>query len=298
MSVQKQFASLVQTAAQVRASDLYVMPGEAGYRVFCYTATGIQPLANLTLANGEALIRHIKFEAQMDISETRRPQLGRWCYLLDKEQLYLRISSVGDFLNRESIVVRLIFAVDDQHIQLTSQSDVAAIGETMMNGAGLILLAGQMGSGKTTTLHYLAHRYLAEKMVLTIEDSVEVVQPKFLQLQVNKAAQMDYPDLLKLALRHHPDVMIIGEIRDAQTAQIVVEAALSGHLIISTIHAMPHMGIWHRLRDFGIPAGTLRQVMGGMVYQKLVIQDGNTAADLAVLTGDALAERMADWHAE
>lgn len=79
MSVQKQFASLVQTAAQVRASDLYVMPGEAGYRVFCYTATGIQPLADLTLANGEALIRHIKFEAQMDISETRRPQLGRWC---------------------------------------------------------------------------------------------------------------------------------------------------------------------------------------------------------------------------
>lgn len=75
MSVQKQFASLVQTAAQVRASDLYVMPGEAGYRVFCYTATGIQPLADLTLANGEALIRHIKFEAQMDISETRRPQL-------------------------------------------------------------------------------------------------------------------------------------------------------------------------------------------------------------------------------
>ena len=66
MSVQKQFASLVQTAAQVRASDLYVMPGEAGYRVFCYTATGIQPLADLTLANGEALIRHIKFEAQMD----------------------------------------------------------------------------------------------------------------------------------------------------------------------------------------------------------------------------------------
>ncbi|HJE32393.1 MAG TPA: Flp pilus assembly complex ATPase component TadA [Weissella confusa] len=188
MSVQKQFASLVQTAAQVRASDLYVMPGEAGYRVFCYTATGIQPLADLTLANGEALIRHIKFEAQMDISETRRPQLGRWCYLLDKEQLYLRISSVGDFLNRESIVVRLIFAVDDQHIQLTSQSDVAAIGETMMNGAGLILLAGQMGSGKTTTLHYLAHRYLAEKMVLTIEDPVEVVQPNFLQLQVNKAA--------------------------------------------------------------------------------------------------------------
>ena len=298
MSVQKQFASLVQTAAQVRASDLYVMPGEDGYRVFCYTATGIQPLASLTLANGETLIRHIKFEARMDISETRRPQLGRWRYLLDQEQLYLRISSVGDFLNRESIVVRLIFAVDDQHIQLTSQSDVVAVGEAMTSGAGLILLAGQMGSGKTTTLHYLAYRYLTEKMVLTIEDPVEVVQPNFLQLQVNKAAQMDYPDLLKLALRHHPDVMIIGEIRDAQTAQIVVEAALSGHLIISTIHAMSHLGIWHRLRDFGVPTGTLRQVLAGLVYQKLILTDEGVAADLAVLTGDVLQERVAEWHAE
>ncbi|MBJ7695043.1 competence protein ComG [Weissella confusa] len=298
MSVQKQFASLVQTAAQVRASDLYVMPGEDGYRVFCYTATGIQPLASLTLANGEALIRHIKFEARMDISETRRPQLGRWRYLLDQEQLYLRISSVGDFLNRESIVVRLIFAVDNQHIQLTSQSDVVAVGEAMTSGAGLILLAGQMGSGKTTTLHYLAYRYLTEKMVLTIEDPVEVVQPNFLQLQVNKAAQMDYPDLLKLALRHHPDVMIIGEIRDAQTAQIVVEAALSGHLVISTIHAMSHLGIWHRLRDFGVPTGTLRQVLAGLVYQKLILTDEGVAADLAVLTGDVLQERVAEWHAE
>ena len=298
MSVQKQFASLVQTAAQVRASDLYVMPGEDGYRVFCYTATGIQPLASLTLANGETLIRHIKFEARMDVSETRRPQLGRWRYLLDQEQLYLRISSVGDFLNRESIVVRLIFAVDDQHIQLTSQSDVVAVGEAMTSGAGLILLAGQMGSGKTTTLHYLAYRYLTEKMVLTIEDPVEVVQPNFFFFFVNKAAQMDYPDLLKLALRHHPDVMIIGEIRDAQTAQIVVEAALSGHLIISTIHAMSHLGIWHRLRDFGVPTGTLRQVLAGMVYQKLVLTDEGVAADLAVLTGDVLQERMAEWHAE
>lgn len=288
----------MQTAAQVRASDLYVMPGEEGYRVFCYTATGIQPLASLTLANGEALIRHIKFEAQMDISETRRPQLGRWCYLLDQEQLYLRISSVGDFLNRESIVVRLIFAVDDQHIQLTAQSDVVAVGKAMTSGAELILLAGQMGSGKTTTLHYLACHFLTEKMVLTIEDPVEVVQPNFLQLQVNKAAQMDYPDLLKLTLRHYPDVMIIGEIRDAQTAQIVVEAALSGHLIISTIHAMSHLGIWHRLRDFGVPAGTLRQVMMGMVHQKLVITEDGVAADLAVLTGADLQERMAEWHAE
>ena len=80
------------------------------------------------------MIRHIKFEAQMDISETRRPQLGRWCYLLDQEQLYLRISSVGDFLNRESIVVRLIFAFDDQHIQLTAQSDVVAVGKAMTSG--------------------------------------------------------------------------------------------------------------------------------------------------------------------
>ncbi|WP_261370491.1 ATPase, T2SS/T4P/T4SS family [Weissella cibaria] len=158
-TIQAVFSNAIFEAAQHQASDIYIMPKQDGYQVSCYTAGGIVPLDVLTASVGAALIRHIKFEAQMDISEMRRPQLGRWTYQAGDRPLHLRVSSVGDFLNLESVVVRLIVAATDRQIRWVETTPVAELTATLARRQGLVLIAGQMGAGKTTTLHYLADRY-------------------------------------------------------------------------------------------------------------------------------------------
>src|SRR5699024_12255697 len=116
---------------------------------------------------------------------------------------------------------------------------------------GLILVGGRIGAGKTTTMYQLARQLCPKQIVLTIEDPVESDHPEFIQLQVNELAGMDYESLLKLGLRHRPDVFIIGESRDSQTAAMSVQAALSGHLVFGTIHARDASGVVSRLLQFG-----------------------------------------------
>lgn len=286
--MENHFKNILAMAAKQQASDIYILPDGAGYQVKCYTPKGIVALCQLADVVGAALIRHVKFASQMDISEGRRPQLGRLTYQLDDEWMHLRISSVGDFLNRESVVIRLIHEVTTTKIRWQKQTVWPTLTTVMNERQGLFLIAGAMGVGKTTTLHYLAHQLLKGKMVLTIEDPVEIVQANFLQLQVNEQANMNYATLLKLALRHHPEVILIGEIRDAQTAKIAIEASLSGHLILSTIHASSLSGIWHRLISFGIPSVLLKQVLVGLAHQTLTFDQDGPLAQLEIAHGHEL----------
>lgn len=252
-----------------RASDVYLLPKSECYDVMYYTAKGVELCDHYALEIGAAIIRYIKYEARMDISERRRPQLGRWLYPLQDRTLNLRISSVGDFLNNESIVIRLLYEQDQLEVEDQCTDQLIKLEQTIVEDKGLIIVAGKMGSGKTTTLYRSIENYAKEEMVLTIEDPVEIIQPNFLQLQVNNQANMSYATLLKLALRHHPDMMLIGEIRDSETAKIAVEAALSGHLIMTTMHAMSILGVYYRLVDFGVPEKILRQAISGIGYQTM-----------------------------
>ena len=292
--MQKTFYKLIVAASERHASDIYIWPDSDGFQVIYYSATGIEKVHHFNMKIGEALIRHIKFSAHMDISEVRRPQLGRWHYLIGQQSLHLRVSSVADFLNRESIVIRLIYDMQDNILDWQPKHQLNELADLLKLKQGLILLAGKMGSGKTTTLYHVATNHLDNQMVLTIEDPVELVAPEFLQLQVNNAAHMGYEQLLKLALRHHPDIMIIGEIRDAETAHIVVQAALSGHLILSTVHAMSIKGIWYRLRAFGVPIDLLNQVVVGLGYQEMMTRDNQSYVNLKMASGKQLNELLVD----
>lgn len=292
--MQETFYKLMVAASERHASDIYIWPDSDGFQVIYYSATGIEKVHHFNMKIGEALIRHIKFSAHMDISEVRRPQLGRWHYLIGQQSLHLRVSSVADFLNRESIVIRLIYDMQDNILDWQPKYQLNELADLLKLKQGLILLAGQMGSGKTTTLYHVATNHLDNQMVLTIEDPVELVAPEFLQLQVNNAAHMGYEQLLKLALRHHPDIMIIGEIRDAETAHIVVQAALSGHLILSTVHAMSIKGIWYRLRAFGVPIDLLNQVVVGLGYQEMMTHDNQSYVNLKMASGKQLNELLVD----
>jgi len=298
VQIKKTFYDILKQAASDHVSDIYILPNQEGFQVLTYAINGLKNIGQLNTDCGEAIIRHIKFSACMDISEIRRPQLGRWQYLLNEQSLYLRISSVADFLNRESVVIRLIYDMQDAVLQWLPADQMTELGHLLRRQQGLILLAGQMGSGKTTTMYHAASKYLKNKMVLTIEDPVELVAPDFLQLQVNNAANMSYEQLLKLALRHHPDVMIIGEIRDASTAQIVAQAALSGHLILSTVHAMSITGIWYRLRSFGISADILQQILVGLGYQKMIYQSTSSYVQLEITSGDKIDNLLVELKNE
>lgn len=146
---------------------------------------------------------------------------------------------------------------------------------------GMIVFSGPTGSGKTTTIYNLVKQMVSDQFVMTIEDPIEIKEPRFLQLQVNRDAGMDYTDLIKVGLRHRPDIFIVGEIRDSVTAEAAIKAALSGHLVYTTIHAQDPVGVINRLKQLGISNTFISQAVTGVAYQRLVpTTDGGQRAML------------------
>lgn len=277
MAIEAKLNDIIQAAVSQRASDIYWLPTAEGYQILIQTTGSLRALAQMTTERAQQLMNHIKYRSNMAISDHRRPQLGAMTLILEKQTLNLRISAVGDFLDRESLVVRLLYEGESQALQYLIPRQRQQLSQ-LMHRTGLILFSGPMGAGKTSTMYDLVRQLRGQRLVMTIEDPVEIYEPQFLQLQVNSPAQMAYADLLKVGLRHHPDVFIIGEIRDAETAKIAVQAALSGHLVLSTIHARGVYGIMPRLAQLGVAPAVLEQALTAMSYQRLVpVTDGSVA---------------------
>ncbi|QBO35424.1 hypothetical protein EQG49_02555 [Periweissella cryptocerci] len=295
MEIQQYFERLIEEAIAVQASDIYVLPtDETHYAADFKTAGGLIKRAPIVNSLAKQLILYAKFKGDMDIAETRRPQVGQIKFDT-KQSVYLRLSTVGDYQQRESLVCRLIY--DNRHARprfvLPEQFD-QLLQETKLSG--LIVFAGPMGSGKTSTIYALA-RQLADqqKLVLAIEDPIEIHEPNFLQLQVNGQAEMPYADLIKVGLRHRPDVFIIGEIRDQVTAKAAINAALSGHLVLTTIHARSAYGVLARLLDLGIEEHFLRATLNTIVYQRLLsLKDGEQGALQHQVSGQQIWETDVD----
>ena len=137
-----------------------------------------------------------------------------------------------------------------------------------------IAVMGESGSGKTTLMHQLAQERFADQQIMSIEDPVEIKQAGMLQLQLNEAIGLTYESLIKLSLRHRPDLLIIGEIRDAETARAVVRASLTGVTVFSTIHAKSVRGVYERLLELGVTEAELKVVLQGICYQRLIAKGG------------------------
>jgi competence protein ComGA len=264
-------STLLNTAIAQHAADIYLLPDGQQYRLSLYVAGQTQEFEQLTIDEAQTLTSAVKYEAQMNIAEKRRPQLGRFTFQYQDDVVWVRVSTVGDYQNRETLVMRLIYSAEQQHQNwLDSQQRQTLYEAIPMNG--LFVFSGPTGSGKTTTMYDVLREKQAQQQlsVLTIEDPVEIQQPSFVQLQVNELAGMTYEELIKVALRHHPDVLLVGEIRDKQTADAAIASALSGHLVLSTLHAMSPRDVVTRLIDLGVDRRKLQLALSGVVYQRLL----------------------------
>lgn len=267
MQVVDSSQALIARAIAVHASDIFILPSPAGFELKLRHDRQLIVLELMTQQEGQALINHLKYAAQMDVAEHRRPQVGACEYEIADAKYALRLSSIGNFQDRESLVIRIIYGLSESRYFLPEQfQELCALAPRR----GLILTSGPTGSGKTTTMYGLAKHIGQDKLVMSIEDPVEINETNFLQVQVNDRAEMAYEALLKAALRHRPDVLIIGEIRDSGTARLAVDAALSGHLVLATVHAKSTFQTIARLAGLGISQTDLRNCLTAISYQRLL----------------------------
>ena len=265
--VQEIAQKIIATAKEKKAQDIYFIPKEKSYELHMRIGDERHLVDSYEFDVLAAVISHFKFVAGMNVGEKRRSQLGSCDYQYDEKVSSLRLSTVGDYRGHESLVIRLLHD-EEQELHFWFQ-DMNELGEQYRQ-RGLYLFAGPVGSGKTTLMHELAKSLFKGQQVMSIEDPVEIKQEDMLQLQLNEAIGLSYENLIKLSLRHRPDLLIIGEIRDSETARAVVRASLTGATVFSTIHAKSIRGVYERLLELGVTEEELAVVLQGVCYQRLI----------------------------
>lgn len=266
--VQELGKKIIAEAVQSRAQDIYIIPKKKSYELYMRIGEERRFIDTYNYQLMANLISHFKFVAGMNVGEKRRSQLGACDYYYEKDKkISLRLSSVGDYRNYESLVIRLLF--DGRH-DLKFWFDGMNLILKEIKGRGLYLFSGPVGSGKTTLMYQLVKEKFSNCQVITIEDPVEIKQDDMLQLQLNESIDMTYDNLIKLSLRHRPDILIIGEIRDKETARAVIRASLTGAIVFSTIHAKSIPGVYARLLELGVSREELKNALRGIAYQRLI----------------------------
>jgi len=264
---------MISQALQVQASDIHIEPFEAELKVR-YRIDGVLHEMEAPAARySAAIISRIKVMASLDIAERRLPQDGRIRLRIDGHDIDMRISTVPTMYG-ESVVMRIL---DKGSLQLEfpvlgfSKDIQGKFEEILLRPQGIILVTGPTGSGKTTTLYAALHRLnTSEKKIITIEDPVEYQLTGINQIQVKPLIGLGFANTLRSILRHDPDIIMVGEMRDTETAKIAVQAALTGHKVFSTLHTNNAASSITRLFDMGIEDYLLASSLSGVLAQRLV----------------------------
>ncbi len=268
---------IIQESFDKKVQDVYILPKGSSYNLYYRYSKKRTFQRELSYELGQQLISRFKYLGEMDIGEKRKAQLGSMTYPLGNQQVRLRLSSVGDYLQRESLVIRLLYDLSANYFRCFCPQDLKII-DVHTKERGLYLFSGPVGSGKTSLMYYLARK--TSLQVITIEDPVEIEEPLFLQLQVNDKIEQTYEQLLKLSLRHRPDLLIIGEIRDKQTAIAAVRAALTGHRVYATVHARCLEGVETRMSELMGKNKDFLECLSGVVYQEILLDPFQSTAVL------------------
>ena len=267
---------LIAEAVRISASDVHIESFESVLRVRFRVDGVMREALNLPARIAPLLVSRVKVMARLDIAERRVPQDGRVSLAMGSKQLDVRVSTLPT-RGGERVVLRILDkdqgGLSLQQLGLSPHAS-AALHKALQTPNGIVLVTGPTGSGKTTTL-YAALGLLndGQRNILTVEDPVEYAVDGVGQTQVNAKVGMSFAAGLRAILRQDPDVVMVGEIRDGETAQIAVQASLTGHLVLSTVHTNDAAGAITRLRDIGIEpfllASSLRLVMAQRLLRRL-----------------------------
>jgi type IV pilus assembly protein PilB len=271
--VVKLINSILRHAIKSNASDIHIEPTNTTLRIRFRIDGELQEVLSSSMAAHPAMSTRIKIMGQMDIAEKRIPQDGRVETLVDGVQVDLRISLLPTVYG-EKIVIRILGgssgALDISQLGI-SKPNRALFEKITQSPNGILLVSGPTGSGKTTTLYSLLKQVnRPEVNIITVEDPVEYKLEGINQVQVNVKAGLTFANGLRSILRQDPDIIMIGEIRDGETAQIAIRASITGHLVLSTIHTNDSASSVARLVDMGIEAYLVSSSLVGVVAQRLV----------------------------
>ncbi|MBR2994660.1 type II/IV secretion system protein [Candidatus Saccharibacteria bacterium] len=271
--ISKALTTILSYAAKTKASDIHIEPLENSLIIRCRIDGVLRRIMELPKTVAPALVSRIKILSNLKIDEHRIPQDGQFTVLVDGQEIDLRIA-ISPVTWGEQVVIRLLDKTGvSMEIEKMGMSGRAL--RAVLNGIhkpnGMILTSGPTGSGKSTTLYALIQKIKSEEInIVTLEDPVEYKMDGINQIQVNVDAGLTFASGLRSILRQDPDVVMVGEIRDSETASLAVQAALTGHLVFSTLHTNSAAGILPRLLDMGIEPFLLASTLNIVIGQRLV----------------------------
>lgn len=265
--------SMIDEIIHLKGTDVHLVPTKDKY-LLTYRLNGrLEYWRELRPDLADRLISHFKYQSGMDIGERRKPQSSSMLHATPSSAFSLRLSTLPTH-NKESLAIRILPHLSSKDLPFLSilQHSRNALFEASQIPRGLCLLSGPTGSGKSTTLYAIVEQIIKEggKSIITIEDPVERPIPTIIQVEVNTKVGMTFDAILRSSLRHDPDVLLIGEIRDEITAALAVRAALTGHLVLATVHASSCYAALLRMLDLGVSQLDLSECCRQVMSQRLV----------------------------
>jgi len=271
--VVKLLQSLFEDASQVGASDVHIEPQEERLRIRFRIDGELHAQSETELRIASALTQRLKLMAGLDISERRLPRDGRFNVLLRGQPVDVRISTMPT-VHGESVVMRLLNRASGllslEHLGMP-EAMLRRFRTIIERVSGMVLVTGPTGSGKTTTLYAALNELnTPARKILTVEDPVEYQVGGLNQVQVNEKIDLSFATVLRSVLRQDPDIILVGEMRDAETAQIGLRAALTGHMVLSTLHVREAASAPVRMLDMGVPRFMVATSLQAVIAQRLV----------------------------
>ncbi|MBU9712240.1 competence type IV pilus ATPase ComGA [Evansella tamaricis] len=273
MEVERKMKDILLRAVAFRASDIHFVPMEKMASIRFRIDGQLVEIETLPVLTMTKIIGHLKFISGMDVGERRRPQNSALEIPLTTRRYSIRLSTFPSSFH-ETLVIRLFPHDNHQTIQHLSlfPSQSRLLLQLTQQSHGLVIICGPTGSGKTSTIYSLLHNsfHKMKRNIITLEDPIEQKYDEFLQMEINERAGITYATGLKSLLRHDPDLIMIGEIRDKETAEMAVRTAMTGHLVLSTLHCNSTINAVRRLQELGINPADIKETVRGIVAQQLV----------------------------